>query len=302
MRAKSIALLLVLAGVLSACGGDGGTDGPSSAGDKQDTTPSSFATPFSDADIYPVFVSSEIVAGPNRFLIGLLDSNDAPSGSPEIKVDVAFYDLEESSEDPVFEESTRFVWIVEKQDRGLYVAYPEFPHAGDWGAEVTISGAGYDEQLRAGFQVADASTTPAVGDKVPASDTATASSAADIKKISTDDDPDPRFYETSIAEAIERGEPFVAVFATPKFCASAVCGPTLDDVEPLADDFPDITFIHTEIYTDNDPTKPPLQQVIDWGLPSEPWVFVVDGDGRLVAKFEGSAPPQELRPVLEELE
>lgn len=301
MRVKPLVVFLVLAGLLSACGGDDGTDESSSADDQQATTPSSFATPFSDADIYPIFVSSEIVAGPNRFLIGLLDSNDAPSGSPEIEVKVAFYDLEESSDEPVFEETTQFVWIVESQNRGLYVAHPEFPHAGDWGAEVTISGDGYDEQLRAGFQVADASTTPAVGDEVPASDTATASSAADIKKISTDDDPDPRFYDTSIAEAIERGDPFVAVFATPKFCASAVCGPTLDDVELLADDFPDITFIHTEIYTDNDPTKPPLQQVIDWGLPSEPWVFVVDGDGRLVAKFEGSAPPQELRPVLEDL-
>ncbi len=301
MRPKSLVAIVVMSALLSACGGGSGTDETSPGNEQQGTTPSSFATPFSDADIYPVFVSSEIVAGPNRFLIGLLDSNDAPAGSPEIEVDVSFYDLDESSKEPVFEESARFVWIVKDQGRGLYVAYPDFPHAGDWGAELTISGGGYDEQLRAGFQVADASTTPAVGEKVPVSETATASSAAGIKKISTDEDPDPRFYDTSIAQAIERGEPFVAVFATPKFCESAVCGPTLDDVKKFADDFPNITFIHTEIYTDNDPTKPPLQVVTDWGLPSEPWVFVVDGDGRLVAKFEGSAPPQELRPILEDL-
>ena len=32
----------------------------------------------------------------------------------------------------------------------------------------------------------------------------------------------------------------------------------------------------------------------EWGLPSEPWTFVVDGQGRLFAKFEGLVARQEI--------
>jgi hypothetical protein len=36
----------------------------------------------------------------------------------------------------------------------------------------------------------------------------------------------------------------------------------------------------------------------EWGLPSEPWLFVVDADGRLVEKFEGSITLEEVSPTL----
>ena len=37
----------------------------------------------------------------------------------------------------------------------------------------------------------------------------------------------------------------------------------------------------------------------EWNLPSEPWTFVVDGDGLVQAKFEGFATSQELGDALE---
>lgn len=298
MSIKWLALLIASMMVLAACGSD--SDPGPTGGTSEEPAVSDFSTPFGDARAYPVIASSEVTVGENRFLIGLLDNNDAPTGSPEISVETSFYDLEASAEEPVSTESAEFVFIVEDQGRGLYVTHPTFDRAGTWGVEVAISGDGLDETLRTTFEVAEESSTPAVGDSVPASDTPTLDDAP-MAELSTDDDPVKRFYETSIADALKAGEPFVAVFATPKFCASAVCGPTLDDVEEVAKDFPKITFIHTEIYQDNDPQNPPVQPVIDWGLPSEPWVFVVDGNGKLVAKFEGSAPESELRPVLEGL-
>ncbi|MFP5297873.1 MAG: hypothetical protein ACLGHL_02670 [Actinomycetota bacterium] len=300
MRTRTLVLLLASILVLAACGSDDADTPAGGSEGEAKVSPDDFSTPFGGAEVYPVLASSEITVGQNRFLIGLLDSNDAPTGSPEISVEVSFYDLEASEAEPVGTETAEFIYIVKEQKRGLYVAHPSFERAGEWGAEFSITGDGIDETLRTKFQVAEESTTPAVGDKVPASDTPTLDDAP-IEELSTDDDPVKRFYETSIAEALKRGEPFVAVFATPKFCVSAVCGPTLDDVEAVAEDFPEITFIHTEIYQDNDPSNPPVEAVTEWGLPSEPWVFVVDGAGRLVAKFEGSAPAVELRPVLEGL-
>ena len=49
-----------------------------------------------------------------------------------------------------------------------------------------------------------------------------------------------------------------------------------------------IEFIHQEVYVDNDTNKglrPPLQA---FHLPTEPWLFVVDANGKVTARLEGS--------------
>ena len=38
------------------------------------------------------------------------------------------------------------------------------------------------------------------------------------------------------------------VFATPKFCTSAQCGPTLDRIKPYLARYPSVTFINVEPY------------------------------------------------------
>jgi hypothetical protein len=55
-----------------------------------------------------------------------------------------------------------------------------------------------------------------------------------------------------------------------------------------------IRFIHVEIYEDNDPTKGENRWVREWKLPSEPWVFLVGGDGKIAARFEGTVSVREL--------
>ena len=55
-----------------------------------------------------------------------------------------------------------------------------------------------------------------------------------------------------------------------------------------------VRFIHVEVYTDNDPQKGVNRWMKEWKLPSEPWVFVVDGEGVIRSRFEGSASVDEL--------
>lgn len=293
---RLLVALLALALVATGCGG-GEEETPPAA---EETVSQGFSSSFEDVAVYPVFVSSEIVVGENRFLLGLLDDSDAPVGSPDMDVHVSFFDLSRSDSEPVSETEMRFIWTV-PSERGLYVGYPTFDSAGEWGAEVSVEGEGVDETVRASFSVSEESMTPAIGEDAPATDTPTAENPRGIERISTDPDPDPRFYETSVAEALEQGEPFVVVFATPAFCASAVCGPTLDEVKEVAPDYPDMTFIHSEIYQDNEPTNPPVEAVIEWGLPSEPWIFVVDADGKVAAKYEGTVSARELKEALDAL-
>jgi hypothetical protein len=293
-------MVLLVALLLGACSSENSTSSPSSANNRG--AAAAFNQPFTDVKAYPVFASSEIVVGRNRFLVGLLDHHDAPIGSPKIDMDITFFDLDESATDPVARTGTNFVWI-DKPYVGLYRTQVSFDEPGKWGAEVSIRGAGIDEQVKAGFEVTGKPSTPALGQKPPASDTPTATSAAGIKRISTDDDPTPRFYELSIAQALEAGRPAVVVFATPKFCSSQTCGPTLDVVESVASRWPKVNFVHVEPYKlPADPSNlEPVPAALEWALPTEPWVFVTDSSGRLRAKFEGIVSASELNQTLRRL-
>lgn len=292
---KTITIAASFALLLAACGGSGeGTPAGASDPATADNAPDQIA----DAEAYPIFASSEVVVGSNRFLIGVRDQNDAPIGSRDLEVSVSFEPQGDGTPTPTLD--TEFLETVPGQ-RGLYVAKPEFDAAGPWTATVSISGDGIDETISQELEVAEESTTPAIGAPAPASDTATAGDVDSLKEISTAKKPDPRFYEVSIKEALAEGEPFVVVFATPKFCSSQVCGPTLDDVAKVMDDFPEVTVIHSEIYEGLEPNNPPVAAVTEWGLPSEPWVFVVDSDGKVAAKYEGSVGHGELRSALKDI-
>lgn len=297
-RSCVAAIVATFALLASACaGGDGGDDAATSDPGAESGA-ESFEQSFEDVEAYPVFASSEVVEGDNRFLIGLLNDEDAPISSPDISMHVAFYDLADSAERPAFETDAEF---IDTGPRGLYVTYPTFDSTGKWGAEVTVSGDGLDETVRASFEVAQEGSTPAIGERAPASNTPTGSGKK-LKKITTDTKPDPDFYRTSIDDALKAGKPFVVTFATPKFCSSAVCAPTLDIVKKESPDWPKVEFIHVEVYDlDDIQNLKPVPAVKEWGLPSEPWVFVVDAKGKVAAKFEGTVSPKELDEALASL-
>jgi len=263
--------------------------------------PCAFNTPFSDVRVYPTFVSSEKTVGSNRFLVGLLNDNDAPVGSPRVKMRISFFHLDGCSAKPASQANMKWMWIT-RPYLGLYRGRATFDRPGRWGASVHVRGHGLDATVKASFDVTRDSATPSIGERVPASDTPTTDTAP-LRAISTDKHPMPRLYRTSIADAIKAHEPFVVVFATPKFCTSRGCAPMLDNVKKVARARPDITFIHVEPY--QLPADPAhlkgVPAAIDWGLPSEPWVFVVGAKGRLLAKYEGALTPGELAAELRRL-
>ena len=291
-------LIVAAAFLAAACGESAPSGSAADDGDAEWNAP----VP-ADAEAYPLVVSSELVVGSNRFLVGLLNDEDAPIGSRAIELHARFFNIEVSGSEPVSETDLEYIQTI-PGERGLYVGEATFDEPGTWGAEVDIEGDGIDETVRTKtFEVVQNSVTPALGAKVPASDTPTLADTKDLATITTDAHPDRRFYRTSIAQAVRAREPFVVVFATPKFCTSAVCGPTLDIVKDVARGFRDLTFIHVEVYTNlDDPSNlKVVPSVEEWGLPTEPWVFVVDERGRVAAKFEGTVARGELRDALNEL-
>ena len=75
-----------------------------------------------------------------------------------------------------------------------------------------------------------------------------------------------------------------------------MCGPVTDIELQMKSKYGDqMKFIHQEVWVDNDTTKglrEPLQQ---FSLPTEPWLFVVDKNGKITARLEGSIGVQAVR-------
>ena len=292
--------VIALGLVAAACGGSRGSGSAAGSGGGDCREP--FEQALGSTPAYPVFASSDVSVGENRFLVGLLNDDDAPIADPSIDMSIEFFDLTSCPEKSAGEADMEFIWTI-KPNAGLYRTNTTFDSAGTWGAEVTVTGDGLNETVKASFDVKEEPSTPAIGDPAPAIETPTADDAKDLSEISTDKDPDPRFYEFSIDEALEQREPFVVAFATPEFCQMQTCGPTLDIVKSVAKGFPKETFIHVEPYKlPADPAAlEPIPAVQEWGLPTEPWVFVVDEEGKVAAKFEGTVAPDELEAALQEL-
>ena len=186
---------------------------------------------------------------------------------------------------------------------GAYVASADFDQPGTWAVVASVAQPGRGRaEVRAQFQVKAKGSTPAVGDRVPASPSLTGSSVSEIEKFSSARPVDPDLYRLSIAEAVTQPKPLAVLFATPGFCTSQLCGPSIQTLGALKARYGEAAnFIHVEIYKDASPSEGIVPTVAEWGLPSEPWLFVVGSDGRLVAKFEGIITADEVEPVLQGL-
>jgi hypothetical protein len=266
--------------------------------------------------VTPYLIASpgEIVCGPNRVLFTILDQAGTPIGAPDRTVKVSIFNLGRDPKTAIATLDGTFVWAIENE-RGIYVANTTFPEAGRYGAEFTTAVGGATPTIvRLTFDVQPTSPLVKVGDHAPASKTPTlADVGGDVTHISTDTTPDPAFYKTSVDQALAAHTPFVLIFATPKFCKSAQCGPTLDRIKPFATKYPGVTFINVEPYklqlvdgslqavldeTGNLITTPTTDE---WHLFNEPDVFVVNKAGIVTANFELIFSDAELTTALDAL-
>jgi hypothetical protein len=189
------------------------------------------------------------------------------------------------------------ITLAPEDIKGVYVAHMTLPAAGGYFMAAKYTIAGKESTASGSINVADAEATPPVGADALPSDTPTIKSTdGDFAALTTANPPDKTLLRYSIADSLKAKKPFVAVFATPKYCSSRLCGPTVKLVEAVQKDMKDtpMRFIHVEIYRDNDPDSGPNPWVQQWALPSEPWVFVVGADGKIKSKFEGAVGLDEL--------
>jgi len=332
IRPSRVAVIAALTLVLVACGGGStpsatppASGGPVGSGspealcdgvDPPTSLPDAWDPASQSPSVVPLIVTNRIVCGDARIVFLFLDDQQRVVSSPDRTASVAFYNLAQDAEQPaVAAQDAEFVWAI-PDERGMYIVNAELPEAGIWGAEITTEAPGAEtETIRMTFEVADSTPTVRIGDQAPASATPTAADVdGDLALLSTDENPVPAFYETSVADALAANQPFVLAFATPAFCTSEQCGPTLDSIKPIAETHPDVTFINVEPYVLEEQDGQ-LQPVLDangqlqaapttdeWGLLSEPWIFVVDRDGIVRGSFEGVVGEAELERAIGEVE
>ncbi len=275
---------------------------------------SAWGPPATSPGLIPVLVTNSITCGRARILFLYLDASNDVASAPDRTASVTFYDLGRDPTKAVTTAEGAFVWTI-PDERGMYIVNVDLPAAGIWGAEFTTSAPGAAaEAVRLTFEVRASSPTVAVGQPAPASKTPTiADVGGDVTLVSTDAEPDPAFYSTSVADAVTQHRPFILVFATPKFCATAQCGPTLERFKPAAAAHPEVTFINVEPYKLQEidgQLQPELDpsgalQATDatneWGLLTEPWIFAVDRDGIVRGSYEITVSDAELDAVLAEI-
>ena len=113
---------------------------------------------------------------------------------------------------------------------------------------------------------------------------------------------------------VTAGQPSLVFFATPAFCQTGYCGPTVNLVKSVAIDYQGrIGYVNVEPYElhmtdvglqpvlDEDGQLVPVQAVVDYGIPIEPYLFLVDANGNVFAKFEGVVGADELRASIEDV-
>jgi hypothetical protein len=185
-----------------------------------------------------------------------------------------------------------------------YVAHVDLPRPGTYWLLAEPVGARPRIQALGNLVVKARSASPGIGTRPPASRTPTlADVGEDAARISTGSPPARALLRWSVADALRDRAPFVVVFATPKFCTSRTCGPTVDVVDAVRRRAgrSDVRFVHVEVYRDLDPNKGYNRWFREWGLPSEPWIFAVGSDGRIAAKFEGPVAASELEAAVRRL-
>jgi protein SCO1/2 len=253
--------------------------------------------------------STVVRAGPNRIVVTVGDPDNRELAKPDVVATFTFRSTDDPALLPV-EVPGLFIWVV-RGGKAAYVAEMTLPRPGGYAATITLDDPG-GRIGTAGFALVarDRSPTPPIGSQAPSVRTPVAADVAgNLRLISSDSFPDPRLYERSVDELLAAHAPFVFTIYSPAFCPTTACGPLLRYLKEMIPEFPGITFVHAEPYVMRDlggRIQPELEGgryawaswSVAYGIPVEPFVFVVDRNGAIVASFELIVGSDEIRAAI----
>lgn len=206
--------------------------------------------------------------------------------------------------------------LLEDTGSGVYAARVDLDRPGVWGLRVVAELAdGTELQGSTRFTVQEEPAVPAVGDPAPQVDNPTVEDveAGRVPAIALDsraqdegqEIPDQHLHATVIADAIAAGRPVVVTVGTPVYCQSRFCGPLAEVMADLAGEYQDrADFVLLEVWRDFDARE--INEAAGAFIQTElggnePWVFLIDADGRIAARWDNILDVEELRTELADL-
>ncbi len=193
--------------------------------------------------------------------------------------------------------------------RRIYRARVPLGQIGRWEIDVSADIDGAAHAGAAGLDVSPDMGTPPLGSLVPGGATPTMRDAHSLMHhISSDPEPLTAFYTWSLDDALAQHQPTVFVMDSYAFRPNVACGGALGILHEVFIDYPGLTIIHAEPWymahgadggmLELDPPGGPAvltDYAEAWGITEPPWVFIIDREGRLHAKFTGVIGSDELR-------
>jgi protein SCO1/2 len=256
-------------------------------------------------DLWPQVVSSSVWAGgASPVILSLYDGTGARLNDPTMHVTAQLLDASGTR----IGEAVEAVTVQPPGVDGVsFVPTMQIPVAGRY--RVAVDAIGADGVAHFGIveiTALDPGSTAALGSPAPSIRTPTAADlGGDLKWVTTDPLPDPRLSQTSTADALAAGTPFVLVVDSVRFRVTPACGKAVILAKRLGDRWRDVSFIHLEPYRyqvvtsepvlDGTLAQPHLTDPAEawgvgsepWGVGSMPWVFIVDAHGVVRAKYQG---------------
>jgi thiol-disulfide isomerase/thioredoxin len=269
----------------------------------------------------PVLAVTDLVVGHNRFVFGLADETTGQPINDTPQVTIQFFRVHADGTATKMSDAS-VVAHKENLPAFLFVAQADFPEAGDWGALLTIQREGqaaYQSKLE--FKVVADSAVPMIGEVPPLSNNQTIKDDPTLDNICSAQ-PHDDMHKLTIADAAKSGKPTLILFAAPGFCPSFTCGPNLEIAQALEQKYRDkVNFIHIETpntiqdHRHTLPVEPNHRQnpghygvllpdiptMTEWGLQSEPWIFLLDNQGKVASRFEGGLTLDQVEPDLAKL-
>lgn len=243
---------------------------------------------------FPRSVPHVPAAVPTRLPYLIADAEGIPLA--EIPTDVGFV---VSKGDEVILDTT-----VAPRSEGIPRAYlpllVEFPETGLYDVVATYGGLPLESQVE--VYPPDEVSAPVIGQQLPPAFTATVDSPGPVDPICTLV-PQCPFHQANLENVAGQGTRIALLVATPAFCQTAFCGPTLGNLIDLAEGREDLIVIHSEVYlkpkseTDlSEAALAPLPE--DYGLTIEPVLYVTDEAGTITARADAVVDRTEMAELL----
>ncbi len=145
----------------------------------------------------------------------------------------------------------------------------------------------------------------AVGTDLSSLDTPTTARPEGVDPLCSRD-PNCGLHEVSVPDHLEAGRPVVLAVATPAYCQTAFCGPSLGHVIAAAAENPGLGVVHAEVYRNarelggnlSDPELATSQVVDELGLTFEPSILFIGADGVLIERLDHVAGRAEIDEVI----